>query len=692
MISISAYTTTRNAVEMDYPFEESIRSMLQFADEVVVLDSGSGFGRSNPTGKRLLELAEQDSRISVVLTSIFDWSAPNHGIFDGQTKALARSYCKGDFLWQFDTDEIVHELDAPKVRPLIEKLNYLQQCPIMALPVVEYWGSQGKVRADINPWKARLSRNLPDITHGIPVHLRRTFNGLDYASPGTDTCVVPGTKVVTDRGELPIEAIKIGDLVLTHAGTFEKVTRCYERTVTNHPIYKLQNREIVNGTLEITDNHPILFGSKKNLDDAPRFISLGDCDIKQNLSFVFPRLTSVNQVSLGKTLGFLIGLYLGDGSITMRTENKNTYKNVRFTLSEYQTDVISQIIKATKKHFNVTPRVYRDKKKHCINVVVNGEHLAEWLFNICGKGCETKELSIDAYNWDTETIMGVLEGLYQSDGADCRSGINIVMKNGKLLSQIRTLLTKADIFASLRSYKQKPSKFNPTETEMFQLRITGLQAANLTFVPKPSTPRKQRFKNSKHGFLTANLKVPSVRLYSGKLYNLEVDKHNSYVANGITVHNCDYISKSTGKILPVMGFMTPEIESLRQMCLKNPKLIHSYQKWFNNAVNELPGVFHYSWFSVERKIKQYREFWTSFWKAMYGPDSAQNKDPNWNPFFEVPWSQVTDQMIKEKAHELETHTGGHIFHSRWTGVQTPHVIINRNHPQVIQEWVKNHAV
>lgn len=335
---ISAYTTIRNAVEMDFPFEESIKSMLQFADEVVVVDSGNG---SDSTSEQISQLISEDSRVKLIQTEQFDWSAPNHGIFDGQTKALARAHCKGDFLWQFDTDEIVHELDAPKIRPLIEKLNYLQQCPIVALPVVEYWGSKGKVRADINPWKARLSRNLPDITHGIPVHLRRKFNGLDYASPGTDTC--------------------------------------------------------------------------------------------------------------------------------------------------------------------------------------------------------------------------------------------------------------------------------------------------------------------------------------------------------------DYISKSTGKLFPVMGFIDPQIDNIRQMCLKNPKLVPAYEKWFNNAVNELPGVFHYSWFSIERKIIQYRKFWTSFWKAMYGPDSAQNKDPDWNPFFEVPWSQVTDEMIKSKAQELETHTGGHIFHSRWSGVQTPHVTIRRDHPKIIQEWIKKHA-
>jgi hypothetical protein len=55
--------------------------------------------------------------------------------------------------------------------------------------VIEYWGGQEKIRMDINPWKWRMSRNSPHITHGIPVELRR-FDDLGniYAAPGTDTC------------------------------------------------------------------------------------------------------------------------------------------------------------------------------------------------------------------------------------------------------------------------------------------------------------------------------------------------------------------------------------------------------------------------------------------------------------------------------------------------------------------------
>lgn len=184
---IGAYTTTRNTESMAYPFVESISSVLSFVDELVVVDTSDG---SDSTKKILEDLTNKNKKKLRVIdaTNLFDWKAKNHGIFDGQTKALARNHCKSTFLFQFDVDEIVHEEDSHKVREFIIENDYLQNFPIVAFPVIEYWGSKGKVRMDINPWKERLSRNLPDITHGIPMTLRRRINGLDYGSPGTDSC------------------------------------------------------------------------------------------------------------------------------------------------------------------------------------------------------------------------------------------------------------------------------------------------------------------------------------------------------------------------------------------------------------------------------------------------------------------------------------------------------------------------
>ena len=62
-------------------------------------------------------------------------------------------------------------MDFDKIKNLVN--NFPKNVELIALPVIEYWGGPEKVRLDVNPWKWRLSRNLPHITHGIPANLRK---------------------------------------------------------------------------------------------------------------------------------------------------------------------------------------------------------------------------------------------------------------------------------------------------------------------------------------------------------------------------------------------------------------------------------------------------------------------------------------------------------------------------------------
>jgi glycosyltransferase involved in cell wall biosynthesis len=179
--TVSGYTTTYNCEKQGYPYLKAIKSMLQFCNEVCIVDGGSTDG----TWEKLVEFAKNESRIKIKQL-VRDWDHPRHAIFDGLQKAEARSMCTGEFCWQMDSDEVVHELDAPKVIDLCTKLP--KDVDILSLPVVEYWGGPNKVRIDIQPWKWRLSRNASYITHGIPLHLRREDETGVYALLGTDGC------------------------------------------------------------------------------------------------------------------------------------------------------------------------------------------------------------------------------------------------------------------------------------------------------------------------------------------------------------------------------------------------------------------------------------------------------------------------------------------------------------------------
>lgn len=181
--TISGYTTIRNVFSQGYPWRKSIASLLQFCDEVVVVDCGSDDG----SYEMIKEWSEKEKRIKL-FQKIVDTKDPRFAVkVDGEMKAYARSLCSSDWCWQQDIDEVVHENDAPKIKSFAANLP--KAIHLVALPVIEYWGDKGKVRVDVNPWKWRLSRNMEHITHGIPAELRLyDENGEMYANQGTDSC------------------------------------------------------------------------------------------------------------------------------------------------------------------------------------------------------------------------------------------------------------------------------------------------------------------------------------------------------------------------------------------------------------------------------------------------------------------------------------------------------------------------
>ena len=177
--TIGAYTTTYNCIDQNYPFEDCIRSLLSNFDEVIVVDAGSTDG----TWERLQEI----EGIRAYQHSV-DFEHPRWAIHsDGDLKTKAREYVTCDWAWQMDVDEIIHKDQRESIQKYLRKVP--KAFDILTLPVVEYWGSTGKVRMDVNPWKWRVSRNKDHIIHGIPKDLRSIDDdGYLYALQGTDSC------------------------------------------------------------------------------------------------------------------------------------------------------------------------------------------------------------------------------------------------------------------------------------------------------------------------------------------------------------------------------------------------------------------------------------------------------------------------------------------------------------------------
>lgn len=702
-MKISGYMTSKNSLSMGYPFEEAIRSLFSFCDEIVICDTSDG---TDNTKEKLEALQKEFAGELKIIHNPdeVDWTAPNSGIYDGITKGIARSGCTGDYCFQIDADEVI-ETTREDIEKCCEQLD--DEHPLLALPVIEYWGSQGKVRIDVNPWKWRLSKNLPNITHGIPGSHRKHENRLLYAYPGTDGCVTPDTKIMTIEGEKLITDIKVGDLVLTHKGRFRKVTRFYKRPEKKWDLFQISSKNYFNEPIKITGNHPIYFSKLKRLHKRPwkqivkeNFLMLDEISPTKNDCFTFPKLkipcnkelfyeyktkNCVSKIYPNNNIGFLIGFYLGDGCIIRRTDNKKKFKNVSFALSSYQDNIVIKLEKILFQEFGIK-KIYKRKykKKNWWDVRVHNSKFAEFIYRLCKTGSKEKLLESSFFEWDQQSILGILEGLYESDGANCRSGINIAMTNGQLLSQIKMLATKINLFPSLTSY-QKMSGYGQKPIEMFQFRITGKQVDNLPWIDKSSTKRNNHFIEHENYFAVSytpkSTKIDKI-IYHGNLYNLEVEEDYSYIANGITVHNCDYIDKNSLKTIPCIGFVPQKVEEVRQRATFDKDYVVAYENWLNQITDKLPTVHHFSWWSIYSKMLKYKLFWNNSWITLYN----EKRPEGYNPFFNKPFDQVTEQEMRDTAVRIETETGGHIFHSPWSGQKINHIATNKPIPKIIQDW------
>jgi glycosyltransferase involved in cell wall biosynthesis len=112
--SISGFTFIRNGVELGFPFEASIRSLLPLVDEFVV-----AVGKSNDdTLARIRSIADPKIRI---IETIWNEHMADRGFVYAQQKMIAQYSCTGDWAFYLEGDEVVHETELAAIRACVER-------------------------------------------------------------------------------------------------------------------------------------------------------------------------------------------------------------------------------------------------------------------------------------------------------------------------------------------------------------------------------------------------------------------------------------------------------------------------------------------------------------------------------------------------------------------------------------------
>lgn len=112
-MKVSGFTFVRNALLFDYPFLESLSSLLPLCDEVVV-----AVGRSDD--ETLEKLQSFQSQKITLIETVWDENLRSGGAILAQQTNIALDRVKGDWAIYLQADEVLHEKDYTVIRRAME--------------------------------------------------------------------------------------------------------------------------------------------------------------------------------------------------------------------------------------------------------------------------------------------------------------------------------------------------------------------------------------------------------------------------------------------------------------------------------------------------------------------------------------------------------------------------------------------
>lgn len=133
-MKISGFTVVRNALLMGYPVVESIRSLLEICDEVVV-----GVGQSDDDTKALIT-AIGNPKIKI-FDAFWDTNKTKGGLILSEKTNEALAKCSHDWCLYLQADEVLHEDDIANIKATVEACDKDSRIQGLLFKYIHFYGS-----------------------------------------------------------------------------------------------------------------------------------------------------------------------------------------------------------------------------------------------------------------------------------------------------------------------------------------------------------------------------------------------------------------------------------------------------------------------------------------------------------------------------------------------------------------------
>lgn len=455
-----------------------------------------------------------------------------------------------------------------------------------------HWGLAIESHAANHPDAEHIQADLSQID---PRRFPRT--DLLWASP---SCFTAGHLVLTTRGQVPIEDVVVGDLVMTHECRWQPVTAVMVRVA---------DTIVVAGGghygIECTAEHPFFVKPRPKVwrnhlrryvrdeSNTPAWKAAGDLADDDYLAVPtrFPHL-EVPELEGPRSLEFdwdfwwMVGRWLGDGSVrykeappvTTPPRPRTAYQAAGSPCvvcgqpanpcgnspSRLASPYCSRTCKAravahnacdsrgdihitcgdheadalAKRLARVPLRWRRRKTDTATMFEATHIDLVRWLVSNFGKYAHGKQLPSWALSMDVGDRRALLDGYLSADGHTARM-TTATSVSKRLLVGIRLLACSVGEAASLRA----PSKRTAGTIEGRRVDMKPLYSVGWT--TNPSLNHTRTFSDGDYRWFGVRSLRPGRR--QAEVFNLSVAEDESYVVDGIVTHNCTHHSSAQGK-------------------------------------------------------------------------------------------------------------------------------------------------
>ena len=153
-MKISGFSYVRNGIEYDYPFLESIQSILPICDEFIMVLGDS----SDSSREAILNLGSNKIKI---IDTVWDMNNRTGGKVFAQQANVGLDHITGDWAVHIQADEVVHENDLPKIVEAIKRFDSDPEVEGILQPFMHFWGSYDYVRTSrkVHKHEIRILRN-----------------------------------------------------------------------------------------------------------------------------------------------------------------------------------------------------------------------------------------------------------------------------------------------------------------------------------------------------------------------------------------------------------------------------------------------------------------------------------------------------------------------------------------------------